>query len=85
MRFRILPSERKPTSLRDCTSDNWKTPIVINLEFPQANLPDVPSRALYFSQTGSDYLKAVEEQRDVRRRRDALSVYLDSFELQVQD
>jgi hypothetical protein len=33
--------------------DNWKTPIVINLQFPQANLPDVPSRALYFSQTGS--------------------------------
>jgi hypothetical protein len=33
----------------------------------------------------SNYLKAVEEQRDVPRRRDALSVYLDSFELQVQD
>src|ERR1700730_16580930 len=33
--------------------DNWKTPVVINLELPQANLPDVPSRALYFSQTGS--------------------------------
>jgi hypothetical protein len=33
--------------------DNWKTPIVINLQFPQANLPEAPSRALYFSQTGS--------------------------------
>jgi hypothetical protein len=33
--------------------DNWKTPVVINLELPQANLPDVPPRALHFSQTGS--------------------------------
>ncbi|MDQ2824736.1 MAG: hypothetical protein M3R29_04745 [Verrucomicrobiota bacterium] len=33
--------------------DNWKTPIVINLQFPQANLPEVPSAALRFSQTGS--------------------------------
>jgi hypothetical protein len=33
--------------------DNWKTPIVISLQFPQANLPDVPSHALHFSQTGS--------------------------------
>src|ERR1700730_6899235 len=32
---------------------NWKTPVVINLELPQANLPDVPPRALHFSQTGS--------------------------------
>ncbi len=34
-------------------ADNWKTPIVINLQFPQANIPDVPSAALYFSQTGA--------------------------------
>lgn len=33
--------------------DNWKTPIVINLQFPQANIPDVPDAALYFSQTGA--------------------------------
>src|ERR1700738_189946 len=33
--------------------DNWKTPVVVNLELPQANLPDVPPRALHFSQTGS--------------------------------
>jgi hypothetical protein len=33
--------------------DNWKTPVVINLQLPQANLPDVPARALYFSQTGA--------------------------------
>jgi hypothetical protein len=32
--------------------DSWKTPIVINLQFPQANLPDVPLSALHFSQTG---------------------------------
>jgi hypothetical protein len=33
--------------------DNWKTPIVLNLEFPQANLPEIPRAALHFSQTGS--------------------------------
>jgi hypothetical protein len=32
--------------------DSWKTPIVINLQFPQANLPDLPPAALHFSQTG---------------------------------
>src|SRR6266446_8828628 len=32
--------------------DEWKTPIVINLQRPQANLPEIPSRALRFSQTG---------------------------------
>lgn len=34
-------------------NDHWKTPIVINLQFPQANIPDVPNAALYFSQTGA--------------------------------
>jgi hypothetical protein len=33
--------------------DSWKTPIVINLQFPQANLPEIPPAALRFSQTGS--------------------------------
>ena len=33
--------------------DDWVTPIVINLEFPQANLPDAPRAALNFSQTGA--------------------------------
>jgi hypothetical protein len=33
-------------------SDDWKTPLVINLQLPQANLPDVPAVALRFSQTG---------------------------------
>ena len=32
---------------------DWKTPIVINLQWPQANLPEIPSVALRFSQTGS--------------------------------
>jgi hypothetical protein len=32
--------------------DQWKTPIIINLQFPQANLPEIPPAALYFSQTG---------------------------------
>ncbi|MEY2487155.1 MAG: hypothetical protein QOH39_2803 [Verrucomicrobiota bacterium] len=33
--------------------EEWKTPIILNLQFPQANVPDVPSVARYFSQTGS--------------------------------
>lgn len=32
--------------------DHWKTVIVINLETPQANLPEVPPAELRFSQTG---------------------------------
>lgn len=32
--------------------DQWKTPIVINLQFPQTNVPEIPPAALYFSQTG---------------------------------
>ena len=32
--------------------DEWKTPIVINLQFPQANLPEIPPTELHFSQTG---------------------------------
>src|SRR6202790_1193181 len=34
-------------------SDSWKTPIVINLRFPQANVPDIPPAELHFSQTGA--------------------------------
>ena len=33
-------------------SDNWKTPIVINLQTPQANLPEIPPIEMRFSQTG---------------------------------
>lgn len=32
--------------------DEWKTPIIINLQFPQANLPEIPAAELHFSQTG---------------------------------
>jgi hypothetical protein len=32
--------------------DEWTTPIVINLQYPQANLPEAPRAALNFSQTG---------------------------------
>jgi len=34
-------------------ADDWKTPVVINLQWPQANLPEIPRAALHFSQTGS--------------------------------
>lgn len=34
-------------------SDSWKTPIVIALQFPQANVPETPPAALHFGQTGS--------------------------------
>ncbi|PYL26958.1 MAG: hypothetical protein DMF37_00105 [Verrucomicrobia bacterium] len=33
--------------------DRWKTPIVINLQPQQANLPEIPPAELQFSQTGS--------------------------------
>jgi hypothetical protein len=32
--------------------DDWKTPVIVNLQSQQANLPDVPAAALRFSQTG---------------------------------
>ncbi len=32
--------------------DDWKTPILINLQEPQPNLPEIPEVALNFSQTG---------------------------------
>ena len=32
--------------------DRWKTPIVVNLQPEQANLPEIPPAALRFSQTG---------------------------------
>jgi hypothetical protein len=33
--------------------DQWKTPIVVNAQSPQANLPELPAASLNFSQTGS--------------------------------
>ena len=32
--------------------DRWKTPVIINLQLPQANLPKIPVAGLRFSQTG---------------------------------
>ena len=32
--------------------DDWKTPVVVNLQSQQANLPEVPAADLRFSQTG---------------------------------
>src|ERR1700730_17224944 len=32
--------------------DRWKTPVIINLQLPQANLPTIPAARLRFSQTG---------------------------------
>jgi hypothetical protein len=32
--------------------DDWKTPVVVNLQSQQANLPEIPSADLRFSQTG---------------------------------
>lgn len=34
------------------TKDDWKTPIVVSAEYPQANAPELPPAALKFSQTG---------------------------------
>lgn len=33
-------------------ADDWKTPVVVNLQLAQANLPELPPAALRFSQTG---------------------------------
>jgi len=32
--------------------DRWKTPVIINFQLPQANLPKIPAAGLRFSQTG---------------------------------
>ena len=33
--------------------DHWKTPIIVHLQFPQANLPEIPPAVRYLSQTGA--------------------------------
>ncbi len=59
-------------------SDDWKTPIIVNVQTPQANVPDVPSKALRFSQTGAglklqldlvigDDVRGFEIQREILR------------------
>ena len=32
--------------------DNWKTPLIINLDYPRANFPDAPAAQLDVSQLG---------------------------------
>ena len=32
--------------------DNWKTPLIINLDYPQANFPEAPAAQVGFSQLG---------------------------------
>ncbi|MEY2562553.1 MAG: hypothetical protein QOH88_746 [Verrucomicrobiota bacterium] len=61
--------------------DGWTTPIVINLEFPQANLPDAPRTALNFSQTGGGLklqldLTIVSDVTQPRIRRELLRAIL---------
>jgi hypothetical protein len=34
-------------------TDSWKTPIVVNLQYPQANRPELSPTALHVSQTGA--------------------------------
>jgi hypothetical protein len=62
----------------DRESDEWKTPIIINAQTPQANVPDVPSKSLRFSQTGAGLklqldlvlgadVRALEIQREILR------------------
>jgi len=49
-----LAEETKKNLLRILRrSDAWETPIVVHLQFPQANLPEIPAAALHFSQTGA--------------------------------
>lgn len=49
-----LAEETKGNLLRMLRrSDGWETPIVVHLQFPQANLPEIPAAALHFSQTGA--------------------------------
>jgi hypothetical protein len=49
-----LAEETKTNLLRILRrSDSWKTPIVVNLQFSQANAPENPPAAVHFSQTGA--------------------------------
>ncbi|MDQ6765769.1 MAG: hypothetical protein M3Z22_06685, partial [Verrucomicrobiota bacterium] len=49
-----LAERTKATALRLLSeSDAWKTPILVNAQISQANLPELPTARLTFSQTGS--------------------------------
>ena len=51
--FPIWPKRQRPIVLALLQKpDGWKTPIVVNLQLAQANLPEIPPAALHFSQTG---------------------------------
>src|SRR5215467_13589412 len=48
-----LAEETKTNLLRLLRQrDDWKTPVVVNLQPQQANVPDIPTADLRFSQTG---------------------------------
>jgi hypothetical protein len=48
-------AERTKSSLLQLLhqSDRWKTAILVNLQYPQANVPEIPESNLALSQTGS--------------------------------
>ncbi|MGI9088739.1 MAG: hypothetical protein ACR2HH_13525 [Chthoniobacterales bacterium] len=48
-----LAEQTKTAALRLLREkDDWKTPILVHAEFPQANLPELPPARLNFGQTG---------------------------------
>src|SRR3954449_7213237 len=48
-----LAEETKTRALRIMQRrDDWKVPIVVNLQAPQANLPEMPPSRLHVNQTG---------------------------------
>src|ERR1700719_2378565 len=53
-------------------SDDWKTPIVINLQSAQANIPEIPPEALRFSQTGFGLKLQLDLTFEVNLRRAAI-------------
>jgi len=48
-------AERTKASLLNLLQqrDGWRIPIILNLQFPQANEPEIPAAELRFSQTGA--------------------------------
>ena len=49
-----LAERTKTTALRLLhEKDEWRTPIVVNVQYPQANLPELPPAHLNFSQTAA--------------------------------
>jgi len=48
-----LAEQTKSDALRTLRiPDGWRTPILVNLQLPQPNMPEVPAVSLNFSQTG---------------------------------